>query len=157
MNEERYSWNNYKYKQHQNINLHMLWHVSLKLFKSLYRGNSKLTGNSGIGSCTEKNSASTAIQYKLYCNRHTVEPWTQYWQCWSRGGGKGSSLNHRERPGLEDRAGPLLASTSQGRSNSLWKDVTIYSIQSLFIDVSCSPSCGINYGIMQWNIHVANK
>lgn len=44
-----------------------------------------------IGSCTEKKPVHQQ-QYNTSCTvtpRHTVEPWTQYWQCWSRGGRRG--------------------------------------------------------------------
>lgn len=119
-------------------------------FNSLYRGNSKDYWKFlSVGSRYRNNCASTAIQYKLYC----------YTRVYSRTMntilamlGQGSSLNYRERPGLEDRARPLLASTSHGRSNSLLKNKTRDSIQFLFTDVytnslSCSPSGSINQGL----------
>lgn len=61
----RYSWNNYKYKQHQNINLHVYHWNFLKACTEVILNLLEILR---IGSCTEKNSTSTAIQYKLYCN-----------------------------------------------------------------------------------------
>lgn len=117
-------------------------------FNSLYRGNSKDYWKFlSVGSRYRYNCASTAIQaVLLYLGIQ------QNHEHNTGNVGVGSSLNHRERPGLEDRARPLLASTSHGRSNSLLKNKTRDSIQFLFTDVytnslSCSPSGSINQGL----------
>lgn len=61
LNEERYSWNNYKYKQHQNINLHMYHWNFLKACTEVILNLLEILK---IGSCTEK---------KQYINGNTIQ------------------------------------------------------------------------------------